>query len=117
MGEEKEIHNHYNELAATLYQPMNDRSILIRFRLFNDGLGFRYEFPQQKSLNYFIIKEEHSQFAMAGDHIAYWIPGDYDTQEYDYTISRLSEIRGLMKEAITRTLLRLLSHRQAYRLH
>ena len=100
-GEEKEIHNHYNELAATLYQPMNDRSILIRFRLFNDGLGFRYEFPQQKSLNYFIIKEEHSQFAMAGDHIAYWIPGDYDTQEYDYTISRLSEIRGLMKEAIT----------------
>ena len=100
-GEEKEIRNHYNELAVNLYQPMNDRSIVIRFRLFNDGLGFRYEFPQQKALNYFVIKEEHSQFAMNGDHIAYWIPGDYDTQEYDYTISRLSEIRGLMKEAIT----------------
>ena len=100
-GEEKEIRNHYNELAVTLYQPMNDRSIVIRFRLFNDGLGFRYEFPQQKSLNYFVIKEEHSQFGMNGDHIAFWIPGDYDTQEYDYTISRLSEIRGLMKEAIT----------------
>ena len=100
-GEEKEIRNHYNELAVTLYQPMNERSVLIRFRLFNDGLGFRYEFPQQKSLNYFVIKEEHSQFAMSGDHTAFWIPGDYDTQEYDYTISRLSEIRGLMKQAIT----------------
>ena len=70
-------------------------------KLDNDGLGFRYEFPQQKSLNYFVIKEEHSQFAMSGDHTAFWIPGDYDTQEYDYTISRLSEIRGLMKQAIT----------------
>ena len=100
-GEEKEVRNHYNEMAVTLYQPMNERSILIRFRLFDDGLGFRYEFPQQPSLNYFVIKEEHSQFAMAGDHIAFWIPGDYDTQEYDYTISRLSEIRGLMKQAIT----------------
>ena len=68
---------------------------------FNDGLGFRYEFPQQKNLNYFVIKEEHSQFAMAGDHTAFWIPGDYDTQEYDYTTSRLSEIRGKMKDAIT----------------
>ena len=100
-GEEKEIRNQYNELAVILFQPMNDRSIVVRFRLFNDGLGFRYEFPQQKSLNYFVIKEEHSQFAMAGNHIAYWIPGDYDTQEYDYTISRLSEIRGLMQQAIT----------------
>jgi hypothetical protein len=98
-GEEKEIRNQYNELAVILFQPMNDRSIVVRFRLFNDGLG--YEFPQQKSLNYFVIKEEHSQFAMAGNHIAYWIPGDYDTQEYDYTISRLSEIRGLMQQAIT----------------
>ncbi|WP_289200401.1 glycoside hydrolase family 97 protein [Phocaeicola sartorii] len=100
-GEEKEIRNHYNELAVTLNQPANDRYIIIRFRLFNDGLGFRYEFPQQKNLNYFVIKEEHSQFAMAGDHTAYWIPGDYDTQEYDYTVSRLSEIRGLMNKAIT----------------
>lgn len=100
-GEEKEIRNNYNELAVTLDQPSNDRYIVIRFRLFNDGLGFRYEFPQQKNLNYFIIKEEHSQFAMAGDHTAFWIPGDYDTQEYDYTTSRLSEIRGKMKDAIT----------------
>ena len=100
-GEEKEIRNHYNELAVTLYQPMNDRSIVIRFRLFNDGLGFRYEFPQQKSLNYFVIKEEHSQFGMNGDHIAFWIPGDYDTQEYDYIESKLSEIRGLMESAVT----------------
>lgn len=100
-GEEKEIRDHYNELAVTLNQPANDRHIVIRFRLFNDGLGFRYEFPQQKELNYFVIKEEHSQFGMAGDHTAFWIPGDYDTQEYDYTTSRLSEIRGLMKKAIT----------------
>ena len=100
-GEEKEIRNNYNELAVTLDQPSNDRYIVIRFRLFNDGLGFRYEYPQQKNLNYFIIKEEHSQFAMAGDHTAFWIPGDYDTQEYDYTTSRLSEIRGKMKDAIT----------------
>lgn len=100
-GEEKEIRNQYNELAVTLEQLKNDRFIVIRFRLFNDGLGFRYEFPQQPNLNYFIIKEERSQFAMTGDHKAFWIPGDYDTQEYDYTESRLSEIRGLMKKAIT----------------
>ena len=100
-GEENAIRNQYNELAVTLNQPANDRKMLIRFRLFNDGLGFRYEFPQQKNLNYFVIKDEHSQFAMAGDHTAFWIPGDYDTQEYDYTKSRLSEIRGLMKKAIT----------------
>ena len=100
-GEEKEIRNHYNELAVTLDQPQNNRYIIIRFRLFNDGLRFRYEFPQQPNLNYFIIKEEHSQFGMTGDHTAFWLPGDYDTQEYDYTTSRLSEIRGLMKKAIT----------------
>ena len=100
-GEEKEIRNHYNELTVTLNQAANDRQMVIRFRLFNDGLGFRYEFPQQKNQNYFVIKEEHSQFAMAGDHTAFWIPGDYDTQEYDYTTSRLSEIRGLMKKAYT----------------
>ena len=100
-GEEKEIRNQYNELAVTLDQPANDRSIIIRFRLFNDGLGFRYEFPQQKELNYFVIKEEKSQFAMAGDHKAFWLPGDYDTQEYSTVTSRLSEIRGLMKEAVT----------------
>ena len=100
-GEEKEIRNHYNQLIVTLEQPKNERYIQIEFRLFNDGLGFRYDFPQQPNLNYFIIKEERSQFAMAGDHKAFWIPGDYDTQEYDYTTSRLSEIRGLMNKAIT----------------
>ena len=100
-GEEKEIRNHYNELAVTLDQKAQERDILIRFRLFDDGLGFRYEFPLQENLNYFVIKEEHTQFAMTGDHKAFWIPGDYDTQEYDYTESKLSEIRGLMKGAIT----------------
>ena len=100
-GEEKEIRNHYNELAITLEQPKNDRWMIIRFRLFDDGLGFRYEFPAQPNLNHFVIKEERTQFAMAGNHIAYWLPGDYDTQEYDYTTSRLSEIRGKMDKAIT----------------
>ena len=88
-------------MAVTLEQKAQDLFIIIRFRLYNDGLGFRYEFPQQDNLNYFVVKEEHSQFAMAGDHTAFWIPGDYDTQEYDYMESRLSEIRGLMDEAIT----------------
>ncbi len=100
-GEENSIKNSYNELAVTLEQPENERTIRIRFRLYDEGLGFRYEFPQQKNLTYFVIKEELSQFAMAGDHKAFWLPGDYDTQEYDYTTSRLSEIRGLMKKAIT----------------
>ena len=100
-GEVKEIRNHYNELGVTLNQKSTDRNILIRFRLFDDGLGFRYEFPEQKNLIYFVIKEERTQFAMAGDHKAFWIPGDYDTQEYDYTTSKLSEIRGLMGKAIT----------------
>lgn len=100
-GETKNIRNHYNELLVTLNQAGTDRTLAIRFRLFDDGLGFRYEFPQQKNLVYFIIKEEHSEFAMTGDHTAIWLPGDYDTQEYDYTTSRLSEIRGLMKTAVT----------------
>jgi len=100
-GEVDKIRNHYNELAVTLNQKGTDRQIIIRFRLFDDGLGFRYEFPTQKNLTYFIIKEERSQFAMAGDHTAFWIPGDYDTQEYDYTKSKLSEIRGLSEKAFT----------------
>ena len=100
-GEVKQIRNHYNEMAVTLKQAAQNRNIVIRFRVFDDGLGFRYEFPLQKNLNYFVIKEEHTQFAMAGDHKAFWIPGDYDTQEYDYTESKLSEIRGLMEGAIT----------------
>ena len=100
-GEVKQIRNHYNEMAVTLDQKAQDRNIIIRFRLFDDGLGFRYEFPLQKNLYYFVIKEERTQFAMTGDHKAFWIPGDYDTQEYDFTESKLSEIRGLMKSAIT----------------
>ena len=100
-GEVSSIRNHYNELAVTLLQPKEDRTIRIRFRLYDDGLGFRYEFPEQKNLVYFVIKDEYSEFAMAGDHKAFWIPGDYDTQEYDYTESHLSEIRKLMKAAVT----------------
>ncbi len=100
-GEVSTIRNNYNELAVTLQQRETNRQLVIRFRLFNDGLGFRYEFPSQKNFNYFVIKEEHSQFAMAGNHTAWWIAGDYDTQEYDYTRSRLSEIRGLMKGSIS----------------
>ena len=99
-GEETSIRNNYNELAATITQPAFDRHIIIRSRVYNDGLGFRYEFPQQKNLNYMVIKEEKTQFAMTGDHYAYWIPGDYDTQEYDYEKSRLSEIRGKMAGAM-----------------
>lgn len=100
-GEQKHIRNHYNELAIHLLQDATGRKMVIRFRLFDEGLGFRYEFPQQEKLNYFVIKEERTQFAMTGDHTAFWIPGDYDTQEYDYTESKLSEIRGLMAKSIT----------------
>ena len=100
-GEVAQIRNHYNELAVTLEQKAQNRNMIIRFRLYNDGLGFRYEFPLQRNLNYFIVTEEHTQFAMTGDHLAFWIPGDYDTQEYDYTESKLSEIRGLMESAVT----------------
>lgn len=100
-GETGTIRNHYNELAVTLNQPATKRNIVIRFRVYDDGMGLRYEFPQQEELNYFVIKEEHTQFAMAGDHKAFWIPGDYDTQEYETVESKLSEIRGLMKSAIT----------------
>ncbi len=100
-GETKDIRNHYNELLVKLRQTSTDRFMNLRFRVYDDGMGFRYEFPQQKNLVYFVVKDEHSQFAMNGDHTAWWIPGDYDTQEYDYTESRLSQIRGLMEGAIT----------------
>ncbi|MFA6831278.1 MAG: glycoside hydrolase family 97 protein [Bacteroidaceae bacterium] len=100
-GETKTIRNHYNELAVVLNQTATDRNLTIRFRVFDDGMGFRYEFARQPNLKEFVIKEERSQFAMNGDITAFWIPGDYDTQEYHYTISKLSEIRGLMKQAIT----------------
>lgn len=102
LGEQKNIRNHYNELLVTLSQKAaNGRFIKIRFRLFNDGLGFRYEFPEQKNLNHFVIKEEKTQFALAGDHKAFWLPGDYDTQEYSTVTSNLSEVRGKMKAAVT----------------
>ena len=101
-GEQKNIRNNYNELLVTLAQPSEKgRYINIRFRVFNDGLGFRYEFPEQKDLDYFVIKEEKTQFALAGDHKAFWLPGDYDTQEYSTVTSKLSEVRGLMKSAVT----------------
>ena len=100
-GEETKIQNHYNELMVKLKQNETDRELIVRFRLFNEGLGFRYEFPQQKNLIYFVIKEERTEFAMTGNHTAFWIPGDYDTQEYDYTESKLSEIRSLFKSAVT----------------
>ena len=100
-GEEDSIRNNYNELAVNLVQASTERRLVIRFRLFNDGLGFRYEFPSQKNLNYFVIKEELTQFAMTADHTAWWIPGDYDTQEYNYTQCRLSEISKHFKEALT----------------
>ena len=100
-GETRDIRNHYNEMLVEMKQTATDRLMNIRFRVYDDGMGFRYEFPQQKNLVYFVVKEEHSQFAMTGDHTAWWIAGDYDTQEYDYTESRLSEIRKLMKGAIS----------------
>ena len=116
-GETKDIRNHYNEYVATLTQQwrtappaaksgmrmqprLHRRWINIRFRVYDDGIGFRYEFPQQPELNYFLIKEEHSEFAMAGDHTAWWLPGDYDTQEQETQESKLSEIRGRMKDAV-----------------
>lgn len=100
-GEESSIRNHYNELLVKLKQQSTQRALNIRFRLFDDGLGFRYEFPEQDQLIYFVIEEERTEFAMTGDHTAFWIPGDYDTQEYDYTKSKLSEIRAKMASAIT----------------
>ena len=117
-GETKDIRNHYVEYAATLSQQWetsevtaaknergrafypHERQIIIRFRVYDDGIGFRYEFPQQKELNYFLIKEEHTEFAMAGDHMAWWLPGDYDTQEQETQQTRLSEIRDRMKKAV-----------------
>ena len=99
-GETSEIRNHYNEMLVHLLQPTNNRKIMVRFRIYDDGVGFRYEFPQQKELNYFVIKEEHTQFAMAGDHKAWWLPGDYDTQEQETQESKLSEIRSRFRKAV-----------------
>lgn len=99
-GETATIRNQYNELEVDLNQPATHRNIIIRFRVYDDGMGLRYEFPQQEALNYFLIKEEHTQFAMAGDHTAWWLPGDYDTQEQETQESKLSEIRGRFHDAV-----------------
>ena len=117
-GETATIRNHYNELQVDLQQELTVpvsrreaatsgattkkrvRNIVIRFRVYDDGIGFRYEFPQQADLNYFLIKEERSEFAMAGDHMAWWLPGDYDTQEQVTQQTRLSEIRGRFRQAV-----------------
>ena len=99
-GEESQIRNHCNEMTVTLRQTSSNRFMKICFRVFDDGMGLRYEFPDQKSMAYFVITDELTEFAMTGDHTAWWIPGDYDTQEYDYTRSRLSEIRSLLSSAI-----------------
>ena len=99
-GEEEVIEENYNEILVHLMQKSSEKKMDIRFRIFNDGLGFRYEFPYQQKLSYFVIKEELTQFAMAGDHTAWWVPGDYDTQEYNFTECRLTEIDDNMKAAI-----------------
>lgn len=101
-GETKNIRNNYNEMAVRLSQQdeAKTREMIVRFRLYNDGVGFRYEWPAQKDFTYFVIKEERTEFAMTGDHTAYWIPGDYDTQEYDYTVDRLTEIRRDMPKVL-----------------
>ena len=99
-GETATIRNQYNELEVDLNQPATHRNIIIRFRVYDDGMGLRYEFPQQEALNYFLIKEEHTQFAMAGDHTAWWLPGDYDTQEQETQESKLSGIRGRFHDAV-----------------
>lgn len=100
-GEWKSIRNHYNELTVSFTQAETNRTFDIRFRLFNDGLGFRYEFPIQSNLSHFVIKDEVTEFALTGDHKSFWVPGDYDTQEYNIQTTRLSGIRGRMKEAVT----------------
>jgi len=100
-GETRDIRNHYNELLVKLTQAASERNMNIRFRVYDDGVGLRYEFPQEGKLNYFVVKEERTEFAMTADHTAWWIAGDYDTQEYEYTRSRLSEIRGLLRGAVT----------------
>lgn len=100
-GESSRIRNHYNELFVEMEKPSNGRFMNLRFRVYDDGVGFRYEFPLQQYLPYFVVKNEHTRFAMTGDHTAWWIPGDYDTQEYDYTESKLSEIRHLLKGAVS----------------
>lgn len=91
-GEVKEIADRHNELVVVFHQKKEDRLMRIRFRLFDDGLGFRYEFDKQPNLNYFQVADEHTEFALTGNHTAFWIPGDYDTNEYYYTKTRLKDV-------------------------
>ncbi len=100
-GENRSIRNHYNELLVSLVQEKTGRRMNIRFRAYDDGVGLRYEFPQEGPLNYFTVEEECTEFVMTGNHTAWWIPGDYDTQEYEYTRSRLGDIRRLFREKVT----------------
>lgn len=99
-GEEDSIRCHYNELTVSLKHKLTGRDMAIRFRLFNDGLGFRYEFGPMAWPEYFIINDELTEFAMAEDYTAFWIPGDFDTQEYEYTRSRISEIPSLVADQL-----------------
>lgn len=99
-GEEDSIRCHYNELTVSLKHKPTGRDMAIRFRLFNDGLGFRYEFGPMAWPEYFIINDELTEFAMAEDYTAFWIPGDFDTQEYEYTRSRISEIPSLVADQL-----------------
>lgn len=103
-GENKSIRNHYNDMLVELKQNSTDSYMNVRFRVYDDGVGLRYEFPQKGNLNYFTIKEERTEFAMTGDHTAWWIPGDYDTQEYEYTKTRLSGIRPALHAAVSSNL-------------
>ena len=103
-GEEASIRNHYNELLVKLQQPAVETgakpvAMHVRFRFYDDGMGFRYEFPMENALTYFMIQEELTQFALTGDHTAWWIPGDYSTQEFRPTRSRLSQVRELTPKA------------------
>ncbi|RQV92629.1 MAG: glycoside hydrolase family 97 protein [Calditrichaeota bacterium] len=101
-GEEKTIRNHYKELVITLVQEkIKQRHIKIRFRLFNDGLGFRYEFPKQEALSYFIVSDEITEFCLTGDHTVFWMPGDYDSNEYPYFTTKISEINALIGQKHT----------------
>jgi hypothetical protein len=104
LGEQKTIKNHFNEMKVELTQNNSQRKVTLNFRLFDDGLGFRYEFPVQDNLRHFIIHEETSEFNLAGDHKAFWLPGDYDTNEYKYSTSKISEISKLIKEALKESL-------------
>ena len=105
-GEESHIRNHYNELAITLEKKnfkgkeAADVQMIVRFRLYDDGLGFRYEFPAQQNLKYFTVADELTEFRMTGDHKAFWVPGDYDTQEYNYAECKLSEVRETLPKTI-----------------